>query len=297
MDIETISKATLETSPGPTSYRDTLLKDNPTDPSIDEEIMDEEDVEVFEDDVVRGVVDGLISIDFSDRVQAMANKSFDQIVVMKLLGRRFGYTTLRNKIYDILKPSQPFRLIDIENDYFIVSLRTRLDFLTALSDGPWIIFRHYLTVEPWSPDFSSSQLFPRRIVAWIRLSGLSVTLYKRSLITEIGECIRKVVKIDYQIETGCRGRFARMAVSVDLGKSLTLKILINGCVQIVEYESLPTICFSCDRYRHVKDICPENTVKDQQESATPKEQVTEAQLPNANQKSKPLGPWMVVERR
>ncbi|KAE8674618.1 hypothetical protein F3Y22_tig00111743pilonHSYRG00079 [Hibiscus syriacus] len=180
--------------------------------------MDEEDVEVFEDDVVRGVVD--------------------------------------------------------ENDYFIVSLRTRLDFLTALSDGPWIIFRHYLTVEPWSPDFSSSQLFPRRIVAWIRLPGLPVTLYKRSLITEIGECIRKVVKIDYQIETGCRGRFARMEVSVDLGKLLTLKILINGRVQIVEYESLPTICFSCDRYRHVKDIYPENTVEDQQESATPKEQVT-----------------------
>ncbi|KAE8691775.1 hypothetical protein F3Y22_tig00110879pilonHSYRG00019 [Hibiscus syriacus] len=61
MDIEGINKATLETSPSPTSYRDTLLKDNPTDPSIDEEIMDEEDVEVFEDDVVHGVVDAISS--------------------------------------------------------------------------------------------------------------------------------------------------------------------------------------------------------------------------------------------
>ncbi|KAE8673137.1 hypothetical protein F3Y22_tig00111810pilonHSYRG00091 [Hibiscus syriacus] len=227
----------------------------------------------------------------------MANKSFDQIVVVKLLGRRIGYTTLQNKLYDLWKPSQPFRLMDIENDYFLVSLRKRSDFLTALSDGPWTIFGHYLTVEPWSPNFSFSQLFPRRIVAWIRLPGLPVTLYKRSLITKIGECIGKVVKIDYHTEIGRRGHFARMAVSVDLGKLLTSKLLINGRVQIIEYESLSTICFSCGRYGHVKDICPENTIEDQQEPATLKEQVTEAQLSNANQKSEPFRPWMIIERR
>ncbi|XP_039033024.1 uncharacterized protein LOC120168313 [Hibiscus syriacus] len=252
MDIEVISKAT-ETSPGLISYSDTLLKENPTDHSIDEEIMDEEDVKVFEDDVVRGIVDGLISIDFSDRVQAIANKSFDQTVMVKLLGRRIGYTTLRNKLYDLWKPSQPFHLMDIET---ITSLFV-------------------------------AKLFPRRIVAWIRLPGLLITLYKRSLITEIGEYIGKVVKIDYQIETGHRGHFARMAVSVDLGKSLTSKLLINGRVQIVEYKSRPTICFSCGRYGHVKYICLENTVEDQQEYASPKEQVTEAQLSNVNQNPNP----------
>ncbi|KAE8692675.1 hypothetical protein F3Y22_tig00110831pilonHSYRG00417 [Hibiscus syriacus] len=245
MDVEVVSDTNPVIPTAPISYRDTLLKDNPKEPLIDDEILDEEDVEVFEDDVVRGVVNGLISIDFSDRVQAIANKSFDHTILVKLLGRHIGYTTLRNKLYDLWKPSQPFRLMDIENDYFLVSLRTRSDFLTALSDGPWTIFGHYLTVEPWSPDFTSSQLFPSRIVAWIRLPGLPVTLYKRSLITKIGECIGKVVKIDYQTETGRRGRFARMAVSVDLKKPLTSKLLINGRVQIVEYESLPTICFSC----------------------------------------------------
>ncbi|XP_039004692.1 uncharacterized protein LOC120131886 [Hibiscus syriacus] len=246
MDIEAISKPTLETSPGPTSYRDTLLKDNPTDLSIDEEIMDEEDVEVFEDDVVRGVVDGLISIDFSDRVQAIANKCFDQTMVVKLLERHF---------------------------------------LTALSDSPWTIFGHYLTIELWH---ASSQLFPRRIVAWIRLLGLPITLYKRSIITKIGECIVKVVKIDYQTKTRRPGCFARMAVSVDMEKPLTSKLLINGRVQIIKYESLPTICFSCGRYGHVKDICPENTVEDQQEYDAPKKQVAEAQLSSANQKSEPF---------
>ncbi|XP_039009957.1 uncharacterized protein LOC120138570 [Hibiscus syriacus] len=187
--------------------------------------------------------------------------------------------------------------MDIENDYFLVSLRTRSDLLAALSDGPWTIFGHYLTVEPWSPDFTSSQLFPSRIVAWIRLPGLSATLYKRSLITNIGECIGKVVKIDYKTETDRRGRFARMAVSVDLKKPLTSKLLINGRVQIVEYESLPTICFSCGRYGHVKDICPDKIIVDKLDSNYQKEQISEPHLSITNQNSEPFGPWMVVERR
>ncbi|XP_039018362.1 uncharacterized protein LOC120149703 [Hibiscus syriacus] len=187
--------------------------------------------------------------------------------------------------------------MDIENDYFLVWLRTRSDFLTALSDGPWTIFRYYLTVEPWSPNFTSSQLFPSRIVAWIRLPGLPVTLYKRSLIVEIGECIGKVVKIDYQTETGHQGRFARMAVNVDLKKPLTSKLLINGRIQIVEYESLPTICFSCGQYGHVNDIFPDKIIVDQHDSNDPKDQISEPQLSTANQSSEPFGPWMVIERR
>ncbi|KAL4385985.1 hypothetical protein GQ457_09G013820 [Hibiscus cannabinus] len=56
--------------------------------------------------------------------------------------------------------------------------------------------------------------------------------------------------------SGCRGRFARMAVSLDLRKPLVSKLFINGRLQVVEYESLPTIFFECGKYGHVKDVCP-----------------------------------------
>ncbi|XP_039025207.1 uncharacterized protein LOC120158441 [Hibiscus syriacus] len=88
-----------------------------------------------------------------------------------------------------------------------------------------------------------------------------------------------------------------MAVSVDLKKPLTLKLLISGRVQIVEYESLPTICFSCGRYGHVKYICPDKIIVDQHDSNDPNDQISEPQLSTANQSSKPFGPWMVVEQR
>ncbi|KAK8993425.1 hypothetical protein V6N11_033523 [Hibiscus sabdariffa] len=129
-----------------------------------DECIDDDDIEFEEGEVVRNTIDGLISIDFSDRILFLAEKSLDQTVIVKLLGRRLGYTTLRNKIYELWKPSQPIKLMDIENDYFLVTFRSRPDYLKALSNGPWTIFGHYLTVDPWTADFSATVPFPTKVV-------------------------------------------------------------------------------------------------------------------------------------
>ncbi|KAK8572182.1 hypothetical protein V6N12_028243 [Hibiscus sabdariffa] len=93
-------------------------------------------------------------------------------------------------------------------------------------------------------------------MVWIRLPGLPVPLYKKSLIEEIGESIGHVIKLDSQTEWGRRGRFARLAILVDLSKPLVSKIMVNGKIQLIEYESLPLICFHCGRYGHAQDTCP-----------------------------------------
>ncbi|KAL4368524.1 hypothetical protein GQ457_05G024820 [Hibiscus cannabinus] len=56
------------------------------------------------------------------------------------------------------------KLIHIGNDYFLATFQSRDDFLNALADGPWIVFGHYLIVEPWMKDFSSSQPYSRKIM-------------------------------------------------------------------------------------------------------------------------------------
>ncbi|GMI82618.1 hypothetical protein HRI_001931100 [Hibiscus trionum] len=87
--------------PKPSSYKDSLMHGNPLDPREDDDCFDDDDIELIEGDVIRSVEDGLICIDFSDRVQELSEKCFDLTVVVKLLGRRIGYTTLRNKLYDL----------------------------------------------------------------------------------------------------------------------------------------------------------------------------------------------------
>ncbi|PPS13381.1 hypothetical protein GOBAR_AA07206 [Gossypium barbadense] len=47
-----------------------------------------------------------------------------------------------------------------------------------------------------------------------------------------------------------------MTVFINLDSSLVSQVSVNGEIQHVEYEALPTICFSCGKYRKVKYICP-----------------------------------------
>ncbi|GMI87739.1 hypothetical protein HRI_002443200 [Hibiscus trionum] len=188
--------------------------------------------------------------------------------------------------------------MDIDNDYFLATFRLNSDFLHVLTAGPCVVFGHYLTVEPWSTGFNTSQPHPYTIWSWIRLPGLPATLYKRSLITAIGECIGPVKRIDYQTEHDQRGRFARMVVQIDLRKPLISNLLINGNVQIVEYEALPVICFGCGLYGHLKDSCPDARTEGASVPQTEKQQsVTDEIVPPGSSETSQFGPWMMVERR
>lgn len=80
-------------------------------------------------------------------------------------------------------------------------------------------------------------------------------MYKKNLLRAIGKVIGQVVKIDCNTDNGSRGRFARLAVIVDLSKPLVSKVLINGKLHQVGYESLPNICYECGCYGHLRVIC------------------------------------------
>ncbi|KAK8560140.1 hypothetical protein V6N12_012943 [Hibiscus sabdariffa] len=146
------------------SYKDSLLGDLNGDDMYEYESFDDEDIEILEGDVIHIMVDGLISIQFSERVQSLVEKSLDRIIVLKLLGRRIGYATLKNKIQELCKPKRDIKLMDIEDGYFLATFRSHEDYLTVLADGPWTIFGHYLTVEPCLPDFSPSQPYPSKVL-------------------------------------------------------------------------------------------------------------------------------------
>ncbi|MFQ6667999.1 hypothetical protein Gotur_033834 [Gossypium turneri] len=141
---------------------------------------------------------------------------WNRSVVLKMLGWNIGFTALQNRLYGIWRPSQPFQLMDIENGYFLAK------FQNVISG----------TV------------------------GLPSHLYKKQILWEIRGMIGKVTKLDFNTDSQARGRYARMALYVNLEKPLTSKILINGYLQKIEYENLPVICFSCGRYGYSKENCP-----------------------------------------
>ncbi|KAK5775604.1 hypothetical protein PVK06_043511 [Gossypium arboreum] len=132
------------------------------------------------------------------------------------------------------------------------------------------------------------------VMAWIRLLGLPGYLYKKKIIEEIEGTIGKVLRLDFNTDSRARGRFARMAVYNNLDKPLIAQVRVNGLYQKVEYEGLPTICFTCRKYGHTKELCgslqPEASSEKDQSGVTQAKEVSEGE-------SAVYGPWMVVEKK
>lgn len=71
----------------------------------------------------------------------------------------------------------------------------------------------------------------------------------------IGKLLGDVVKIDYMTETRGCGKYARLAVLIDLQKPLVPWIKVHRQTYGVEYEGLPIICFECGKHGHTKEKC------------------------------------------
>ncbi|MBA0747490.1 hypothetical protein Gogos_004402 [Gossypium gossypioides] len=77
-----------------------------------------EDVEYFdllEKDIVRSSINGIPAIYFSERINQILIKDMEYTVVIKILGWNIGYAALQKKICTLWRPSETFRLMDIEN--------------------------------------------------------------------------------------------------------------------------------------------------------------------------------------
>ncbi|KAE8712609.1 hypothetical protein F3Y22_tig00110239pilonHSYRG00039 [Hibiscus syriacus] len=180
-------------APRPISYKDMITGSNGLPQSEKSVDLEDDDIDLLNDDFTIGMSDGILTIDFSDRVQSLVIKSMELTLAVKIHGRRVGYNTL--------------------------------------------------------------------------LPGLPVTLYKRSFIEAIGTHIGSVIKMDFSTDNGCRGRFARMAVSINLRKPLDI------CPQL--------------QAQNTTNLMP----RENQESIIP------APTPKNPAPADPYGPWMLAERK
>ncbi|KAG8491030.1 hypothetical protein CXB51_014170 [Gossypium anomalum] len=167
----------------------------------------------------------------------------------------------------------------------------------VLTQGSSVVFGHYLTVQPWVVDFNLLWLFPSVVLVWIYFTGMLGFLYKRQLLEEIGSLVGKVAQLDIKTYIDTKGRFPRMVVFVDLDKPLVSQILVNRRVQMVEFESLLAVCFSCGCYGHLKELCP-SIVPDQNfDGGKVKAPISIVKGSALVDVEKPFGQWMVVERK
>ncbi|KAI9075737.1 hypothetical protein K1719_042223 [Acacia pycnantha] len=191
------------------SFKDKLLNSDPNKPN--EETG--EDITLGQGDVSIGLNGNIPTVNFASHVLDTLNKKMGLAVVVKLLGRRVGYRHLRNQLQNLWKPTGQIKLIDIDDDCFLVKFQEDLDFQNALLNGPWMIFGHYLTVQPWSPSFKPQDHVINQVIGWICLPKLPARYYHKSIIRSIGSVFGEVIKVDYNTDSGDRGRYGHLVDS------------------------------------------------------------------------------------
>ncbi|MBA0779445.1 hypothetical protein Gotri_003695 [Gossypium trilobum] len=107
-------------------------------------------------------------------------------------------------------------------------------------------------------------------MAWIQMPDLPGYLYNKKILEEIGGLIGKVTKLNINTDNGLRGWFARMAIF--------------------------SICFSCGRYGHVKELCPISVGDKDLTGENEKAKMAESTVGVTVEDTTEFGPWMVVKR-
>ncbi|KAG6490440.1 hypothetical protein ZIOFF_051737 [Zingiber officinale] len=108
-------------------------------------------------------------------------------LLVKLLGRKVGYTSLYNRVKQLWALTGDFQAVDLDNGYFSFRFEKKVDYDHVLLDGPWLIADHYLLVRRWVPGFRSEEATIDSVAAWIRLPGLPLSFSDSDVLRRIGD--------------------------------------------------------------------------------------------------------------
>ncbi|CAI0399505.1 unnamed protein product [Linum tenue] len=205
---------------------------------------------------VPGKFHGEPALTISDSFKGRLCAPWQKTLVVRLLGLRISFNTLCSRLKSLWRPTGSIEIMDLDDTCYLVQLSNDQDYFKALTNGPWVIFDHYLAVQQWTPSFGIHDPLPKTMIVWVQLPALKVHFYHKEVLTSLGNLIGRTIKLDYHTLNRQRRKFARLAVEVDMSKPLTPRIWLDGSWQKVEYENLPTVCFECGKIGHSSTSCP-----------------------------------------
>lgn len=212
-------------------------------------------------------------------------------MIVKLLGRKIGFKVFETRLQQLWVRKGIISLIDLGNEFFLVNFSHGDDQEYALTEGPWLIFDHYLTVCEWRPNFSPSTKSIERVAVWVRFSGLPIEYYDFKILSFIGHRSGRTVTVDKNILGQERGKYARLCVEVDLTKPLLAMFELKRQTYTIEYEGLHLLCPACGCFGHYLEGCAEKGAA----VVAPAESTTRQD--NDEGSSKPaVRPWLVVQK-
>ncbi|XP_058742315.1 uncharacterized protein LOC131614777 [Vicia villosa] len=279
---------------------------------------EKEENEMLEDEEIENITDGLEGITvrkgkrggyeypqiiLSKHEERRIQKPWRRGVIVKLLGRKIGYKALENQLQQMWVRKGIIRIVDLGHDYYLVCFTHEEDKNAAMSDGPWFVYDHYLTVKEWTPDFHPENDSIVNVAVWIRISGLPVEYYDPKVLQVIGNLVGRTVKVDKNTMQSVRGKYARICVEVDISKPLLAMFELKDKSYRVEFEGLHLLCIICGKFGHYKEGCSmkKNADDDNLNTRSGKGPAVDNSLATRNTAKDDTttdeGPWQVVQKQ
>jgi hypothetical protein len=230
----------------------------------------------------------------SSREERRIRKPWKRGLIVKLMGRKIGYKALETRLKQLwVRQGVISIIIDLSHDYFLVHFTSKGDQYRALTEGPWMIYDHYLSVSKWSPDFNPAKNKIEKMAVWVRFSGLPIEYYDKKILNGIGNRIGKTVKVDKNTLLQEHGKYACLCVEVDLTKPLLAMFTIKESYDRVEYEGLHQLCITCGKFGHVKEGC---SLKSQEQHKERVDQPNQGDTMMNEKLALAERPWTVVKK-
>ncbi|KAJ4849251.1 hypothetical protein Tsubulata_037657 [Turnera subulata] len=205
---------------GRPSFQDILTEGRAgVEPPVVTEVMDEE-VQCEDDNIFFVAGKYGTAVRLSKAFKERLERRWDFAVVVKLLGRPIGYHTLCTRLQALWKPTRSIKIVDSENDFYLVRMDCEEDYYHALADGPWVIMGHALSVQPWDSSFRGLEGKVSQAVILARFVEFPPFWYNSHFLHALGSLVGGTMKVDDNTKKAIRGKYARVAVEVDLQKPL-----------------------------------------------------------------------------
>lgn len=91
-----------------------------------------------------------------------------------MLGRHIGYKALENRLHQMWDMRGIINIVDLGQDFFLVTFTSEEDQEFAILEGPWMIYDHYLTVRVRSTNFYPKGDVIKNLAIWVRIAGLPI---------------------------------------------------------------------------------------------------------------------------
>ncbi|XP_019200262.1 PREDICTED: uncharacterized protein LOC109193892 [Ipomoea nil] len=272
----------------------TLVDSSLGDQADDDSSSDEDQSEEDEDPLCP-------TIRFTKREKEAIREPWRQVLIIKVWGKRVGYSFLMRKLCALWRPKGSFEMIAIDNDYFLVKFGSKEDLDFAKFEGPWMILDHYLIVKEWEPNFDPMTDKTEKVLVWVRFPCLPIEYYSGIFLRKVGDKIGRPVRVDHATSQASRGRFVRICVEIDVTKPLLSKFTLEGKRRFIAYEGLHLVCFGCGKYGHAQEACPatKSTAmagEIERGPAVAEQEAAVQSSADAETTAKPYGSWMVVTK-